>query len=277
MPLSYSPPGLSPGLLAFLGVLLVATHGTALSAQRLDTHDDGSAHYHGLHFSHPLFSESITPDTKVRFNAGGEFEDEGDGYEFEIEGEYAFHRSFSVEVVVPYVRLEPNDESATSALGNIEVAFKFANFAFEDAGILIGYGFAVGLPTGTPEKGIGSDREWELEPFLNAGIKRGPFELIGWARFGIPVNLGEGEEVENDFNYDFSALVHAKQWLQVLLELNGELALNGEEAGAGLASLSPGIKVAPVGPQLFLGLGVSIPLQADEIDARVRFSAFYHF
>lgn len=277
MSLSYSPPGRSPALLAFLSVLLVATQGTALSAQRLDTHEDGSAHYHGLHFSHPLFSESITPDTKVRFNAGGEFEDEGDGYEFEIEGEYAFDRSFSIEVVVPYVRLEPNDESGTSALGNIEVAFKFASFAFEDAGILIGYGLEVGLPTGSPEKGIGSDREWELEPFLNAGIKRGPFELIGWARFGIPVNLPDGAEVENEFNYDISALVHAKPWLQVLLELNGQVAINGEEAGAGLASLSPGIKVAPFGPQLFLGLGGSIPLQEDEINARVMFSAFYHF
>ncbi|MEE8361238.1 MAG: hypothetical protein V3R71_03740, partial [Gemmatimonadales bacterium] len=192
MSLSYSSPGQSPVLLAFLGVLLVATHGTALSAQSLDTHEDGTAHYHGLHFSHPLFSESITPDTKVRFNAGGEFEDEGDGYEIEVEGEYAFHRSFSIELVVPYVRLEPDDGPATSALGNIEVAFKFANFAFEDAGILIGYGLEVGLPTGSPDEGIGSDTEWELEPFLNAGIKRGPFELIGWARFGIPVNLPEG-------------------------------------------------------------------------------------
>ncbi len=277
MPLSFSAPGRYSVRLWFLYVLLVATPGTALSAQTLDFHEDGSAHYHGLHFKHPLFSESITPDTKVRFNAGGEFEDEGNGYEFEVEGEYAFHRSFSIEVGVPYVRLEPNEAAATSALGNIEVAFKFANFAFEDAGILIGYGFAVGLPTGSPEKGIGSDREWELEPFLNAGIKRGPFELIGWARFGIPVNLPDGDEVENEFHYDLSALMHAKPWLQVLLELNGEVALNGDEAGAGLAALAPGVKVAPFGPQLFLGLGASFPLSENELNARAMFSVFYHF
>ncbi len=264
-------------LAALLCFTLATAGATTLSAQRMDIHEDGSGHYHGLHFSHPLFSESITPDTKVRFNAEGEFEDEGDGYELEAEGEYAFNRSFSIEIGIPYVTLDPNDGASTSALGNIELALKFANFVFEDAGILLGYGFAVGLPTGSPDKGIGSDTEWELEPFLNAGIKRGPLELVGWARFGIPVNLPEGEEVENDFHYDFSALVHAKSWLQVLVELRGKLALNGEEAGTGRVRLAPGIKVAPFGPRLFLGLGVSLPLSEEELDARVRIAGFYHF
>ena len=159
--------------------MLAAGAATSLSAQRMDIHEDGSGHYHGLHFSHPLFSESITPDTKVRLNAEGEFEDEGNGYELEAEGEYAFNRSFSIEIGIPYVNLDPDDGASSSALGNIEVGLKFANFVFEDAGILLGYGFAVGLPTGSPDKGIGSDTEWELEPFLNAGIKRGSFELIG--------------------------------------------------------------------------------------------------
>ena len=277
MPLSYSVPGRYPALLAFLCVMLVAAHGTALSAQRLDIHEDGSGHYHGLHFSHPLFTESITPDTKIRLNVEGESEDEGNAYELEAEGEYAFNRSFSIEIGVPYVTLDPDDAASTSALGNIEVALKFANFVFEDAGILLGYGFAVGLPTGSPDKGIGSDTEWELEPFLNAGIKRGPFELIGWARFGIPVNIPDGEEVENEFHYDFSGLVHAKSWLQVLVELRGQLALNGEEAGAGRVRLAPGVKVAPFGPRLFLGLGGSFPLSDEELNARVRLAAFYHF
>ena len=264
-------------LAALLCFMLAAAGATTLSAQQLDIHEDGSGHYHGLHFSHPLFSESITPDTKVRFNAEGEFEDEGDGYEIEAEGEYALNRSFSIEIGIPYVTLDPNDAASTSALGNIEVALKFANFVFEDAGVLLGYGLAVELPTGNPDKGIGSDTEWELEPFLNAGIKRGSFELIGWARFGIPINLPDGEEVENDFHYDFSALVHANPWLQVLLELRGNLALNGEEAGAGRVRLAPGIKVAPFGPRLFLGLGASFPLSDEELHARVRLAAFYHF
>ena len=277
MPLVYSVPGRYPALLAFLCVMLVAAHGPALSAQRLDIHEDGSGHYHGLHFSHPLFTESITPDTKIRLNVEGESEDEGNAYELEAEGEYAFNRSFSIEIGVPYVTLDPDDAASTSALGNIEVALKFANFVFEDAGILLGYGFAVGLPTGSSDKGIGSDTEWELEPFLNAGIKRGPFELIGWARFGIPVNLSDGEEVENEFHYDFSGLVHAKSWLQVLVELRGQLALNGEEAGAGRVRLAPGVKGAPFGPRLFLGRGGSFPLSDEELNARVRLAAFYHF
>ena len=266
--------------LAVTTAVVVVLTGWAAStglAQRSDVHDDGSAHYHGLHFSHPLFTESIRPDTKVRFNAGGEWEDGGRAAELEVEAEYAFDRSFSIEIGVPYVRLEPNGAASTSALDNIEVAFKFANFAFEDAGVLLGYGFAVGLPTGDPAKGIGSDSEWELAPFLNAGFKRGVFELIGWAIFGVPLNLPEGEEVENDVHYDISGLVHVAPWLQGLLEVNGAVALNGEQAGAGVVSLSPGIKVAPFGPRLFVGLGGSFPLGDTDLKARALVSLFYHF
>jgi len=246
-------------------------------ATQLDVHEDGTAHYHRLHFSHPMFAESISPDTKLRFSTGGAWETEGREFEFEAEGEYMFHRSFSIEVGVPYVRLDPEGESSASALGNVELTLKGANFAFEDAGVLLGYGLSFGLPTGNPAKGIGSDREWELEPFVNAGYKRGRLELIGWARFGIPVSLPEGAEPENELHYDLAGLFHISSRLQAILEANGEVAINGSEAGSGQISLSPGVKVAPLGPRLFIGVAGSIPLKESELDGRALLSVFYHF
>ncbi len=95
-------------------------------------------------------------------------------------------------MTVPYGWLDPETGSSTGNLGNLEVALKFANFAFEDVGLLLGYGLELGLPTGSDTKGIGSGLLWELAPFLNVGLKQGRFEAVAWTIFGIPVNQRDG-------------------------------------------------------------------------------------
>ena len=171
-------------------------------------------HEHGLHFSHPIFTESVSPDRKVRLDFGREWEEEGTGSELEVEAEYAFHRSFSIEVVVPYGFVSPDDGLSKSHLGSAEVALKFANLAFEDSGVLLGYGLEVGIPTGDSSTGIGNGHIWELEPFLNIGLKRGDIELVAFTRFGIPTNQRSDEEVETEIAYDFSMLYHFSPHVQ---------------------------------------------------------------
>ena len=248
-----------------------------VSASGQEEHvDDG--HSHGLHFAHPLFSESITPDTKVRFDSGREWEAEGTASELELEAEYGFHPAFSIEVVAPYHFVRPDAGPNESGFGNVELALKFANFAFEDKGLLLGYGLEVGMPTGNDATGIGNGHIWEIEPFLGIGFMTGNWELVNRTRFGIPINQDPGEEVETELHYDFSALYHFSPRLQGLLELNGLVGLSGDEAGEGMVSLSPGIKVAPfAGHTLFVGLGGSFPLGDEELDARLKLAFFYHF
>ena len=249
-----------------------------VSASGQEEHiDDG--HSHGLHFAHPLFSESITPDTKVRFDSGREWEAEGTASELELEAEYGFHPAFSIEVVAPYHFVRPDAGPNESGFGNVELALKFANFAFEDKGLLLGYGLEVGMPTGDDAKGIGSGHIWEIEPFLGIGYMTGNWELVNRTRFGIPINQDPGEEVETELHYDFSALYHFSPRLQGLLELNGLVGLSGDEAGEGIVALSPGIKVAPFAgrPLFFVGLGGSFPLGEEELDARLKLAFFYHF
>lgn len=238
--------------------------------------DDG--HEHGLHFTHPIFTESVSPDRKVRFDFGQEWEEEGTGSELELEAEYAFHRSFSIEVGVPYGFLSPDEGSSESSMGSAEVSFKFANFAFEDRGVLLGYGLEVGIPTGDTSKGIGNGHIWEIEPFLNIGIKTGNVELVAWSRFGIPTNQRSDEEIETEIAYDFSMLYHFSPRAQGLIELNGHGGLSGEEAGEGMISLSPGIRLAPSGgSSLVVGVGASFPLGEQELNAQLKVALFYHF
>ena len=234
---------------------------------------------HDLHFTHPIFTESVSPDSKVRLDFAREWEDEGTANEIEFEGEISVQHDLSIEVAAPFVFLNPDVGSSESGLGNLEVSFKFANLTFVERGLLLGYGLAFGLPTGDSGKGIGSGNIWEIEPFFNFGVMTGDWEIVGWTRFGIPTNQDPGEEVETEFHYDFSTLYHFSSRFQGLVELNGGTGLSGPEAGSGIISVSPGIKVAPISnnPDLFIGLGGSFPLGDEELNAQLRAAVFYHF
>jgi hypothetical protein len=260
-----------------LGIAALAVQ--VASAQQTHEHGIGVADAaHLLHFSHPIFTESISPDTKLRLDFAQSWGDEENESEVEFEGEYAFTPAISLQVVAPYVVVSPSGADASSRIGTVELAVKMANYAFAEHGVLVGYGMQLGLPTGSDSVGIGSDHQWDLGPFLAVGYKRGPIELVGRSAFGIPVNQAAGEEVETDLAYDFSGLYHVARRVEGMVELNGGVVLSGEAAGSNVVRLSPGVKVAPLSTDaLFLGVGASFQLESDGADTQLRISAFYHF
>lgn len=134
--------------IAVLAALLAVPAGAA--AQQEAGHDHGdhehgeAGHHGGLHFTHPMIAESVTPDTKIRLDHQFfEFTDGARENSGILEAEYAFTRSFSIEVGVPYTY------SATE-FGNASAMLKFANYAFEPAGVVLGYGVQLGFPTNGP-------------------------------------------------------------------------------------------------------------------------------
>src|SRR3954467_2374514 len=98
--------------------ILCATPFVSLEAQD-DDHDHDHDH---LHFSHPMVTESPSPDTKIRVDyLGLRIGAATDVHEnvVSIEGEYAFNHSVSFAVVTPFVwRTAPGAERV-SGLGNI--------------------------------------------------------------------------------------------------------------------------------------------------------------
>lgn len=165
------------GVAAATCVLVALTLPTTLAAQeghredRDHSHEvSHEGHHEGLHFTHPLVTESISPDTKLRLDhrffefPDGERENSG-----VLEAEYAFSRSFSIEAGMPY-------SYSVTEPGNLEILLKFANYAFEEAGLLLGYGVEFGFPTnGTPED------EEEEEPSVTRSPRAGPLAGEGGA------------------------------------------------------------------------------------------------
>lgn len=273
----------------------------------------GAGHHAGLHFAHPMFTESVSPDTKIRadysyLDAGG---GEGTKHEFALGVEYALSRSVSVAAGVPY-------SASDAALGFTRVSLKFVNYALEGHGISLGYGVGVGLPTSgdAPEEsghggedgghghGVRGARSaamdappagrahggtgvhatlgrdfYEFRPFFNVGWTSGRWELVGFTTFGIPSGLADQHQLGTDLSWDVSALFRAAPEVQTVLELNGSAGLSGHPVGQDVVNLSPGIKLRPSGDSpAWLAVGGSLPLTADQgYDGLLRVSFFYHF
>jgi hypothetical protein len=267
---------------------------TSAAALQAIAHEDHT-HPGGLHFSHPLITESPSPDTKIRLdyfflNVDGEVEDEELGEEGEgpskykentvnLELEYAFTRNISIEADIPYTFINPDEGKDVSHFNTIDVGVKLATFVLEEYGILLGGGLEFGLPTGDDDKGIGSDNIWEIEPFLSFGWKYKILEVVSFLHLGIPVNQKGDQDEGNELGYNLSTLVHATDWLEVLLEFDGETVLNGEEEGESVLNIDPGLKFKPFKSQeLHVGFGAGFPVTHDEeFEVRLIASVFYHF
>jgi len=255
---------------------------------------DGQDSDEGLHFSHPLISESPSPDTKIRLDyffldVGGEVEDEELGEEGEgpsrfkestirLELEYAFTRNISVEANIPYTFLDVDDGSNENNLNNIEVGVKLASFVLEEYGILLGGGIEFGLPTGSDRKGIGSDNIIEIEPFVDFGYKVHGFELVGFLSLGFPVNQNGDQDEGDELGYNLSMLYPLGNVAEILLEFDGETVLNSEEDGESVLNIDPGIKISPFNNKdIDFGFGAGFPLTNDEeFEYRLIASVFYH-
>ncbi len=84
-------------------------------------------HSKDLHFAHPLFGESPSPDTKVRadyFFQNESGEATGESHTARFEAEYALRRWVSVEADVPFTVRDPDDESSERHLDTVKIAVK---------------------------------------------------------------------------------------------------------------------------------------------------------
>ncbi len=257
-------------------------------------HGDGEKKNY-LHFSHPLITESPSPDTKIRLDyffldVGGEIEDEELGEEghgpskfkestIRLGIEYAFTKNISIEAEFPYTFLNVDQGPNQNHFNNIEIGLKLATYILEQYGILLGGGIEFGLPTGDDKKGIGSDNIFEIEPFVTLGYKYKGFEFVSFLGLGFPTNQKKDQDEGDEFKFDFSLLYIATDYLFLLLEFDGETILNGEEKGETVFNIDPGFKVAPFkNKAIELGFSAGFPMTKDkEFEYRLLGSGFYHF
>lgn len=269
-----------PGAQSRRSILIAALFLMPLTGMKAQEHEVDHDHDH-LHFSHPLVTESPSPDTKLRLDYIGTRTNDPTGVgdnTFRIEGEYSFNQSVSLAIVTPFIsRTAPPAERA-SGLGNVELSLKAASLAFGERGLLLGGGLSAALPTGSDTKGIGSAHLVELEPFLDAGFKRDALELVGFALLSSTVHRRVGEEAERNLTFDFSALYRLQSRLEGLIEVTTARALVGAESGSQQTFIAPGFKVYPfTNRKLMFGASAELGTGAVRDTRALLVSGFYHF
>ena len=106
------------GLHLCRSILIAALFVVPLGALKAQEHEEDHDHDHDhLHFSHPLVTESPSPDTKLRFDYIGTRTSGPTGLHentFRLEGEYAFSPSVSLAIVAPFIsRTAPAPDRAS--------------------------------------------------------------------------------------------------------------------------------------------------------------------
>lgn len=244
----------------------------------------GHDHPSPLHFSHPIFTESPSPDTKLRLDylfvkAGGHDTEESlRDHTFQVEGEYAFNPSVSVEVKLPFTR-RSSQGTTVSSTGSGEIALKLASFAAGEQGFLLGGGVELGLPTGSERKGIGSDRLYQLEPFVDLGYQRGAFEFVTFLSYGTILNRDDADPREDEVELASSALYRISPRFETLLEMGVSRVVSGDESGEQAISVGPSLKYrVQRAEQLVFGIGARFPItEHREFERAFIVSALYHF
>ena len=251
-----------------------------LTVMKAQEHDDDHDHDH-LHFSHPLVTESPSPDTKLRLDYIGTRTSDPTGVRentFRLEGEYAFNHSVSLAIVTPFIsRTAPAAERA-SGLGNVELSLKAASLAFGERGLLLGGGLSAALPTGSDAKSIGSAHLIELAPFLDAGYKRNSLELVGFDILSSTFRRRAGEAAERSLTFDFSTLYRIQSRLEGLIEVTTSRALISAESGSQQTFVAPGLKMYPfTNRQLMFGASWELGTGVVHDTHALLVSGFYHF
>jgi hypothetical protein len=233
-----------------------------------------------MEFSHPLITESISPDTKVRFTfLDTKAKNNVLSQTYDLELEYSPVPSFSIHLDVPYSVLKPTGNHSISNLDEIELTFKFANFAFANHNFLLGYGITFGLPTGDQTKGIGNNHIWDINPFLNGGIIWKRWEWTAYFIFGIPSNQYTNENIQTGLESRLTALYHISSRWEVLIEAGNTSQIIHFNKDERSYDLTEGVKFRPDPDKPWIiALGVRHPVfQNNEIKLQGIVSVFYHF
>ena len=263
---------------ALLGVALLTVAGVRADAQEEHDHDHA-----GLHFSHPLVTESPSPDTKLRldylWSRNGDPLSRSTDRGARLEGEYAFSPGLSLAVTVPY---EWHDDAgaggAVHGTGSTELSLKAASTMWDERGVLFGGGLSVGLPTGNDSLGIGSSRSVGVEPFMDAALRSGALELVAFLRYGTTVHNAPDVAAEREVSMAASALYPVVPALEALVEMETVHPLTGDDRAPAM-TLAPGVKLYPFPDRrIMAGISAPIGLTGEAKQSRgLLVSLFYHF
>ena len=213
---------------------------------------------------------------------------EGSEYEVEAELELALTRRIGLVVEGGYAWLDPTDESRADGIGDIGVAARFLMVECETFLLSVNTGFE--FPTGDEDRDLGAG-ETIFVPSIATWLDLGEnFTLQN------VVGLEHGFTSKDDVFYWGGALIWSlytegggsgsgggvrahmpRGMLNLIAEIGGELAINGDDRGAGTGEWLFGVSYS-VSSQMEIRAAISVPAwNPRAFENAVTLGLIYHF
>lgn len=133
-------------------------------------------------------------------------QDEVSADDIDLEVEYGITNRLQLEVGLPWQRVHPSGEAASSGFGNLGIGFMYA--LAQGPRRLLSAGLDLGLPTAEGDEGGAT----QIQPFVIAGHSIGRGETHASASYGL--------DASHDVAWNVAGVAPFRKW-RGTLELNG--------------------------------------------------------
>jgi hypothetical protein len=189
---------------------------------------------------------------------------------------------WQIELEIPVVVSDPTDGPLAAGFGDIAIENKALFWKSVALPLLVSGGFELTLPSGSGSRGLGG--EFNVEPFVAAGIALGPFDLLGSVAYEWNLNADAKGPREQEFTANVAVAYPMSRWFTPFLELNTMAQTTGrheedepELTGRVQVYLTPGFNVRPL-PGMTFRAGVELPVtSARQFDYAVHAGLVWEF
>jgi hypothetical protein len=234
-----------------------------------------------LEFFYPVVTRRPVIERELELRT--RYEKGRDGREAEIAGavEWPILPRWQIELEVPFVVTDPGDGPSMAGFGDLAIESKFLLWQSTEQRLLVSGGFELTLPSGSESRGLGG--EFDVEPFLAAGIALGPFDLLGSVAYEWNLNANVEGHREQEFSASAALAYPMSRWFTPFLEIDTVTRTTGPRededrlVGRVQVYLTPGFNVRPL-PGMTFRAGVELPVtSAREFDYAVHAGLVWEF
>ena len=242
-----------------------------------------------LSFPRPLITGKAIPEQEVilsgkytrnfsNLSPGGQDLPGTSQYSLTFDGsiEYRINGRTEVEVEAPLEVINNNPGYSTAGLGDMAVSLKYVLFFSVEHLTIVSAGLELGLPTGRSNKGLGSG-ELTWEPYLRAGWRWDDLILQGDMSMEMPQQSANTDSVllyDLALGYEYEP--DPRLEIVPMVELNTEMALNGDDGGRTLAAVLPQLRIKWL--TWSAGAGVQFPFtHLKNYDIQTLFDVTYEY
>ncbi|MCC6271977.1 MAG: transporter [Deltaproteobacteria bacterium] len=226
-------------LAALLCAALVVTTGLGqAAAHHVSGHGGG-----GSNFYNPFSTQSRPPRTFLSFTFNVDALDDGLGevLRYQLAGEYAVHRRFSVGMRLPFLSIREKFLPRSDGIGDVALSFKGLLWSQPSSRMNLTLGGGFSFPTGDEAKGLGAG-DVLVSPFLNYTAGLGPVDFYTT----VGTTLAAADQVSPTLDYQVGAnipVIKGKIPLHLFVAFQGSTSVRDDvfASGSTKAYITPGL------------------------------------